>query len=394
MQITICGGGNAAHAAAGLLAAEGEHRVSVYLSFENEAQLWREGTAAQGGIRVVRPDGSVLGLPEGISSDPAEVIPGSELVLLALPSFAHETILKEIAPYLEDGTLIGALAARGCYDLCVRDILGSKTDRVTIFGLQTLPWACRIREYGQEVDLLGVKAQVEFATCPPEQANELASFLSSQLGLPLEPMGSFLSLTLAGTGQLIHPGVMYGLFKDWDGKLFEKAPLFYQGIDAQTADILQCLSDEIQYLRTCIEERYASIDLHTVRTLDEWLCMSYADDIEDTSSLQTYFVTNRSYAGLKVPMRKVEEGLFPDFSARYLSEDVPYALLATRGIAELAEVPTPTIDEVISWAQKRMNKEYLLDGKLVGRDVKFSRAPQRYGFRDLDTMIAVMFCQT
>ena len=394
MQITICGGGNAAHAAVGLLAAQEEHRVNVYLSFEDEAQLWREGTAKQGGIRVLRKDGSVLGLPEKISSNPGEVIPGSQLVLLALPSFAHEAILKEIAPYLEDGTLIGALAARGCYDLCTRDTLRSKTDRVTIFGLQTLPWACRIRNYGQEVDLLGVKAQVDFATCPPEQADDLASFLTSQLGIPLEPMGSFLSLTLAGTGQLIHPGVMYGLFRNWDGHLFEEAPLFYQGIDADTADVLQRLSDEIQYLRASLEERYARLNLHTVRTLDEWLCLSYADDIADTSSLQTYFVTNRSYAGLKVPMRTIDGGLLPDFGARYLSEDVPYALLATRGIAELAEVPTPIIDEVISWAQERLNKEYLVDGKLVGPDVNSSRAPQRYGFQDLDTMIGVMFCQT
>ena len=394
MDITICGGGNAAHAAAGLLAARDEHRVKVYLSFEDEAQIWRAGVTNQGGMRVIRRDSSVLGLPERISSDPAAVIPGAELVLLALPSFAHESILKEISPYIEQEALIGALAARGCFDLCVRDILGSKTDRVTIFGLQTLPWACRIKQYGQEVNLLGVKAQVGFATCPPEHAGKLASSLSTQLGFPLEPVDSFLSLTLAGTGQLIHPGVMYGLFKDWDGHVFEEAPLFYQGIDAETADILQCLSDEVQALRLSIEERYATIDLHAVRTLDEWLCMSYAEDIEDTSSLQTYFVTNRSYAGLKVPMRESDGGLNPDFGARYLSEDVPYALLATRGIAELADVPTHSMDEVISWAQERMNKEYLVDGKLAGRDLESSRAPQRYGFRDLDTMFGVMFCQT
>ena len=189
-------------------------------------------------------------------------------------------------------------------------------------------------------------------------------------------------------------GRLYGLFKDWDGQFFEEAPLFYQGIDAETADILQCLSDEIQTLRVSIEERYATIDLHAVRTLDDWLCISYAEDIEDTSSLQTYFVTNRSYAGLKVPMKEEDDKLYPDFGARYLSEDVPYALLATRGIAELAGVPTPTIDEVIYWAQDRMNKEFLVDGKLAGRDLNSSRAPQRYGFRDLDTMFGVMFCQT
>jgi hypothetical protein len=393
MQITICGGGNAAHTSTGLLSARKEHRVNVYLPFGDEAQNWKEGISARGGIAVHRQDSSVLGSPQKVSSNPSEVIPGSQLVLLALPSFAHEAILKEISTHLEEGTLVGAFAARGCFDLCTRDVLGSKADSTAVFGLQTLPWACRIKQYGQEVDILGTKARVDFATCPPEQADELATFLSDQLEIPLEPMGSFLSLTLAGTGQLIHPGVMYGLFSDWDGETFDEAPLFYQGIDAHTADILQCLSDEVQILRSVLEERYPHIDLHAVRPLDEWLCLSYADDIEDTSSLQTYFVTNRSYAGLKVPMVPADGGLIPNFQARYLSEDVPYALLATKGIAELAEVPTPTIDKVITWAQDRLNKEYLVDKQLSGRDVISSRAPQRYGYQDLDRMIGAMFCQ-
>ncbi|MCK4900310.1 MAG: NAD/NADP octopine/nopaline dehydrogenase family protein, partial [Anaerolineales bacterium] len=170
-------------------------------------------------------------------------------------------------------------------------------------------------------------------------------------------------------------------------------PLFYQGIDAETADILQCLSDEVQILRSALEARYPTIDLSAVRPLDEWLCLSYADDIEDTSSLQTYFVTNRSYAGLKVPVITVNGGMVPDFQARYLSEDVPFALLATRGIAELAGVPTPTIDEVITWSQDRLNKEYLVGSKLIGQDLIASRSPQRYGFQDLDRMVGAMFCQ-
>ncbi|UCF28468.1 MAG: NAD/NADP octopine/nopaline dehydrogenase family protein, partial [Chloroflexota bacterium] len=83
----------------------------------------------------------------------------------------------------------------------------------------------------------------------------------------------------------------------------------------------------------------------------------------------------------------------PDFQARYLSEDVPFALLATRGIAELAGVPTPTIDQVLTWSQARLGKEYLVDGELTGKDLSSSRSPQRYGYQDLDSMIGAMFCQ-
>lgn len=392
MQITVCGGGNAAHTSAGLLAAQEAHQVNIYVSFGDEAQRWQKGITTGGGIRVISPQDSILGRPVKVSSDPSQVIPGSQLVLLALPAFAHEPVLRQVATYLDDGSMVGVLAARGGFDLAARDILKVKADSVTLFGFQTLPWACRITTYGQEVVILGKKASVELATCPANQAHEVASFLGDQLRISLQPMASFLSLTLAGTGQIIHPGVMYGLFRNWDGVLFEEAPLFYQGIDNLTADILHSLSDEIQYLRATLEALFSHLDLSAVRPLNEWLNLSYSADMEDTSSLRSCFVTNRSYAGLKVPMRSAAGGLVPDFQARYLSEDVPYALLATRGIAELAEVPTPTMDRVITWAQSRLGKKYLVGGKLCAEDIKMSRAPQRFGYQDLETMISAMVC--
>lgn len=42
------------------------------------------------------------------------------------------------------------------------------------------------------------------------------------------------------------------------------------------------------------------------------------------------------------------------------------------------------IDEVILWCQSVMGKEFLIDGKVVGKDVKETRSPQRYGYTDLD----------
>jgi hypothetical protein len=387
MQITICGGGNAAHTLAGLMAARQELRVNVYTPFSDEIRQWQQGITAQGGITVITPDGALKGRPHQVSVDPATVIPGSRLVLLALPAFAHESTLRAIAPHLEDGAWVGVLPARGGFYWGARHALGDKKDRVTIFGLQTLPWACRIQQYGREVTILGTKAEVDLATHPSHHAGEIITLLNDLLRIRLRPIASFLSLTLADRGQIIHPGIMYGLFHNWDGRLYAEAPLFYQGVTATTAGILQQLSDEVQTLRAVLENRYPELDLTAVRSLGEWLLRSYGDAIADTSSLQSCFVTNRSYAGLRAPMRPADGGLVPDFQARYLAEDVPYGLVVTRGIAELADVATPAMDRVITWAQARLEKQYLLKGKLQGRDVAASRAPQPYGFEKLDDVI-------
>ncbi len=387
MQISICGGGNAAHTLAGLLAAQGELKVNVYAPFDREAERWRQRMSEQG-VTVTTPLGSTEGCPERVSAEASEVIPGSNIILLALPAFGHEAMLKQIAPYIPEGAWVGAMPARGFFDLCAQDVLEQKADAVTLFGLQTLPWACRIVEYGQKVNVMGVKEHVDLASCPVNEAEQISALLGDLLDLHLKPMTGFLSLTLAGTGQLIHPGIMYGLFHDWQGETLIEAPPFYQGVDLETAEILEQLSAEIQTLRTSLEERFPGLDISAVRPLQEWLSRSYNSDIEDTATLQSCFVTNRSYAGLLAPVKSHNGGFVPDFQSRYLAEDVPYALIATRGVSELAEVPTPVMDRVIYWAQDRLGKEYLVNGSLKGGDVKESRAPQRYGFNDIDQLVS------
>ncbi|GAB4543856.1 MAG: hypothetical protein Kow0063_37390 [Anaerolineae bacterium] len=372
---------------AGLISTRPGLKVNVYTALGDEARRWHRGIEASGGISLIRGDEVLVGCPQRVSDDPAAVIPGSQLVLLSLPAFAHEIILRKIAPYLEDGVWLGALPARGAFDWCAREVLGDKRDTVILFGLQTLPWACRIREFGQEVVVLGTKTEVDLAAWPSRHAEQVAISLSDLVGVPMCPISCFLSLTLAGTGQLIHPGIMYGLFHDWDGHPYAEAPLFYHGIDSETAEILERLSGEVQSLRALLEERFPDLDLSAVLSLYDWLRRAYGDRIGDCSSLRNCFVSNEGYAGLRAPMRRVGDGWLPDFQTRYLTEDVPYALIATRGIAELAGLSTPMMDQVISWSQERLRQQYLVDGELRGCDLASSRAPQRFGFTSLSQVV-------
>jgi hypothetical protein len=77
----------------------------------------------------------------------------------------------------------------------------------------------------------------------------------------------------------------------------------------------------------------------------------------------------------------------PQLDHRYLNEDLPCGLLVQKGVALLAGVPTPVMDKVIEWCQDKMQKEFLIHGELVGKDVAMTRTPQRYGWFDLDTFL-------
>jgi hypothetical protein len=387
-KLTICGGGNAAHVLIALAANAG-WEVDVFAPLADETERLQAGLAATGGITAYFGDKTITGRARRISADPGEVIPGSELVLLALPAFAHGPMLQAIAGSLEPKVTLGALPARGGFDFQARSMLDAKGLSPRIFGLQTLPWACRIITYGQAVDVLGTKAEVGLALFPPNETSALAERLTSILGLPIVPVASFLTLTLANTGQLIHPGIMYGLSHDKESATFspDEIPLFYQGVDQPTADILQAMSDEVQTIAGELAARLPDFNPQGILSVHDWLLRSYPTDIADGSTLRRAFNTNKAYVGLRLPTRLVGPDTFAvDYTARYLAEDVPYGLVVLRGIAELAGVATPTIDEVITWAQAHLKQRYLVNGTLSGPDLSKTRAPQIYGILDFESL--------
>jgi len=380
-KITVCGGGNGAQTLLAVAAGNLGCVVDVYAPFADEATRLRIAIDAHGGLEA---QGAIQakGQPRRISADPSEVIPGSQLVVLILPAFAHESTLRQIAPFLDDRAWVGAIPARGGFDFCAARILEERgRGDVGLFGLQTLPWACRIEEYGQVVHVLGVKKTVDAASRPAARIGAITPVLAQMLGLHIGTAATLLALTLANTGQLIHPGIMYSLFARWDGNPLDAAPLFYQGLDEEGARVLAGLSDDLQAVRARLAE---ILDLTAVRPLKEWLLRAYGETIiADPSSLRSAFVTNQAYAGLKAPVRQVAPGRFvPDFGARYLYEDVPFGLAVSRAIAALAGVETPTVDRVVAWAGKRLGKDYL------GRDASLARIPQNYGLADLEQLLA------
>lgn len=159
------------------------HDVNLFFSFEEEAEAFRAGCKAGDGVTVTYLDSSYKGTPDVISADPAEAVPGSEVIVIIAPAFAHEPILKQIQPHVSPGTFLGAIPAPGCFDLLAKHTLGPefiKENDITLFGGSSLPWACRTTEYGRSVSLLGAKTVVDVTASPDvkETNDKLAKLLT------------------------------------------------------------------------------------------------------------------------------------------------------------------------------------------------------------------------
>src|SRR5262249_7329114 len=157
--------------------------------------------------------------------------PNADMILIVVPAFGHANVLRRIKPYVSEGTAIGCMPTRGGFEFEAAQLTpgGEGSTRPEIFGLQTLPWSTRVTTLGELVNIGAVKAQVILAALPPTHVPTMAARVSGLLGTEMVPAESFLSLTLGNPGQFIHPGLMYGHYRSWDGDEFaeDEIPMFY-----------------------------------------------------------------------------------------------------------------------------------------------------------------------
>jgi hypothetical protein len=313
------------------------------------------------------------------------------MILLICPANSHEVILKSIAPYVESGVLIGATPAPGGFNMLARYILaeygGKQSDEYTIFGMGCLPWVCRINEWGKSVNLAGTKKYDDVTVLPESQTDNVLKILNFlYVDTKMNSNGNFLHTTFFPTNCIIHPGISMGIWNDYNGESIKEAPLFYQNMNDFTAEIIDGLSNDIQQTCKKAEERLqVKLD---VPTIQQFMLNVYPDDILDKSSTQKLFATNRQFNGLRAPVIPHSSGVGyqPNFHFRYLTEDLPHGLAVMRGIAEILQVSTPFFDKVLSWGQDKINHEYLVNGKIQGKDIFHSGCPQRFGIHTVEDL--------
>jgi hypothetical protein len=179
-----------------------------------------------------------------------------------------------------------------------------------------------------------------------------------------------------------HPGMMYGTWLEWDGVPLPEKPLFYHTASHAAVEAMDGMTADAQAVIAAFSKLVGLDKPYPVPTVFTCMTDCYGPHVGDASSLYSALRTNAAYAGIYHPMKPAPGGApgwVPDWNSRLLSEDVPCGLVAIKGVAEILGVATPWIDRVVTWAQAKLGKEYIVGGRLCGRDVATSDAPQRFG---------------
>jgi hypothetical protein len=403
--VCICGAGNAAHVFIPYFANNG-YNVTVFADFKDEAARLLKGQTDNDGLLIHdRCDPANIKEYKGkasiISNNAADAVPQADFIIAALPSFAVRNVCTGIKPHIKQGVILYIMPGQGGPDFVAKEVLKEEiqSGKVTMAGIIPMPLNCRITDWGKRVELAALKASYDLASVPAKNAEVAAKALSELLGgRTVNAIGNYVGIALHCSNPNLHPGRLYGLWGPdsqmglyTGGKIYDDNPLFYETWDDKSSDWCQKISEERCAVWTAICNKVAGTGKpEQVPMIKPYIESIYAGQIKDNSTLSKCFNTNDGFKGFKCPMKEVTDqpGKFePDFANRYFTEDIPEGFAMYKGIADLAGVATPVIDEIFMFFQGFMGKEYIKDGKLIGKDVGETKSPQRFGITTLEDLL-------
>lgn len=351
MVVCICGGGSQGHISTGVIGSNPKYTVNV---LTRKPELWSHD------FTTIDLSGKEYKASiHTISSDPA-IVAQSDIVLICLPGYAINEQLQRIKEYLSPRTIVGCVFGGSGFFIQVQKILG---DTAKSFALQRVPYTGRVLEYGHSARLKGYKPYLKVAMMNIEgqDTNNIVNILEDWYSTPVYKLSHYLEATLSNSNPILHPCRLYVLFKDWmPDKVYKRIPFLYDtDWDDETSELWVACDNELRE----IIRKYPIDEKEIPSVLEYYGC-------SDTKQLTAKMQSIEPFKGVQPHMIKVEGGYKLDTEHRYFIEDIPYGLVLIKAFAEKVMVPTPNIDRVLEWAQRVMGKEYIINGRLVSKNIK------------------------
>ena len=342
MEVAVLGAGNGGQATAADLTLRG-HRVRLY-------DRYPEVTDPFAATRRIVARGAVAGeaVVADVTNDLARAVDGAEVVLVSVPGFALEWMARALAPYLAEGQVVvlhpggtgGALETRRVW----REAGAAAS--VVLAETETLVYACRARAPGAP-EVTAVKRRVLLAALP---AANLPRALDAFSALYPQAVGaeSVLTTSLANMNAVVHPATMLlnaGAIEGRSGGF----DFYRDGVTPAVGALLEALDDE----RTRIAQAFGA-ERWSYR---EWVRSRYGVEAETPADLFPRLAAT-AYLGIGAP---------GDLRHRYVSEDVPMALVPMEELGRAAGVQTPTTSALITLCGAMNGVDYRREGRTLER---------------------------
>lgn len=326
LRITVCGNSSVARSIAAICAWRGS-RVRV---FDATRLSWTNS------IKGSLPDGtSFIGPLELVTSDPCKAVQNSDIVILCVRHRELAAVLKVIAPYLSEETLVGAVPGFGGFGMLCRRILPSQR---CFFATQRIPFVIDAYHAGEDVSISGLRRQTFVGTMPAGRSPEVSELLQELFGVRTVPVSHFINIELSPSNSLVNPARLYSLFGSTCALQRSNQKEFFLDWDIHASEILLLMDRELQFGKLRIPR-----DTSFVAPI----LLQY--DANDIVTLTDRFRSLHTLRGRSIPIREDEGRFMLDFRSDYVREDIDFGLALIRDILRLAGAETTVMDRIIKW---------------------------------------------
>lgn len=397
-KLVVCGGGSSAHTLIPLLQGS---IFDVYV-FTSRPQNW----ANRIDLEWRNPSGEILGAYCGdivkASNNPEELFKDADYVVLCMPVHKYQTGLAEIAPYISRSktVCIGTVYGQGGFNWMVDEIRSKyNLTNIVTFAFGLIPWICRIAEYGHKGITYGCKSVNYAATYPKSYFKQIDEEFFEQICYKWFKKGqvkqsdNFISLTLSVDNQIIHTSRCFGLYKVY-GKTWKcksDVPWFYRDYDDISAQLLADLDCDYSKVREMLKKLYPAKDFSYML---DYLALERFSYQSQNTDVKESFVNSQTLVSIQTPVIQNSEGLWElDRNYRFFLDDIYFGNCIAKWIAEKLNIKTPTIDQILHWAQEVRheniidNENHLVYNSSDEYSLVKSGYPCHYGFKTIDDII-------
>ncbi|KAB8033552.1 NAD/NADP-dependent octopine/nopaline dehydrogenase family protein [Fluviispira multicolorata] len=351
-KIAVIGCGHGGQALAGHFAILG-HSINIYAHPRHlggyEAVHQNGGVQCQGAVQG-------FGKLNLVTTHLEKAIKDTEIIFIALPVPAHESIFINMLPFLESHQLVinlsGHFSGIFQYDILKRS---GWEKEIMIADITSFPYACRA-ENPSFANILAIKNKMGLASISLSHAQEIKSIIQEFFPSELICMSSFIEAGLYDPCGISHPpSVLFNA-----GRIGNKEDYYFykEGITSETALFLEKIDED----RINIGKTLGFKLPYYYEVMNDYYGLS-------CKSIFDFFKNSPIHNKNKLNPKSLKD--------RYISEDVPFSLVPWYSLGQSAGYDSAAMRNVIEitsilnevdylYSGRKITKEHLKDYKICG----------------------------
>jgi opine dehydrogenase len=356
MKIAILGAGSVAFANACFLWHAG-HEVQVWSAFEHEL----DAIGAGGGIHS---EGVISGIARiEVARDIARCIADAQIVMICAPAFAHRTIMSAAAPFITERHSVVVHPATGLSSLLLSRMLHERRIHPLVIDLSTSLFTTRKIEPAK-VFVLRIKDLIDLATLPAHHGSEGHNLLKTLFGDRFRLEKNVLAVSLNNHNPVYHvPPLLCNLSRAEKKENW----IIWECITPTVAKFVKLVDSE----RLAVARAYGATELSVEDYFRE------AQGVEG-KTIDDIFSAVAAKLGGPIGPQAAEH--------RFITEDVPCALVCFRSLGRVAELEMPITDSLITITSALYGRDFVAEGYtvealgLAGKTVEQIMTTVEHGF--------------